>query len=200
LRSRRVLGYWLERLREYHVSAERAPERFGEEVIRLADTHGMLLELIASSPDGEIQPWTAGPVPAEYSIRGIHSVSAALQSHEGTATLLTDTFGYRLVQETGNRFRFAASDGGGAGRTIDLIRRSGSQSGRLGAGSVHHIAFRVPDDAQQNAWRESLVTLDPEEVLKMPKPQGPSGRKTGAKHRPPFGHRCGPSALDFAIP
>jgi glyoxalase family protein len=96
---------------------------------------------------------------AEYSIRGFHSVSAALESHEGTATLLRETFGYRLIQETGNRFRFAAPGGGGAGKTIDLIRRSGSQSGGLGAGSVHHIAFRVPDDAQQNAWREKLVTL-----------------------------------------
>jgi glyoxalase family protein len=153
------VGYWIERLKDYHVSAERVPERFGEEVIRLADTDGMLLELIASSRDGEFQPWTDGPVPAEHSIRGIHSVSAALESHEGTATLLTETFGFRLVQGTGNRFRFAAPGGGGAGRTIDLIRRSASQSGRLGAGSVHHIAFRVPDDAQQNAWREKLVTL-----------------------------------------
>jgi glyoxalase family protein len=153
------VGYWFERLKDYHVSAERAPEGFGEEVIRLVDTDGMLLELIASSLGGDVQPWPGGPVPAEYSIRGFHSVSAALESHEGTATLLTETFGYRLIQETGNRFRFGSPGGGGAGKTIDLVRNSGSQSGRLGAGSVHHLAFRVPDDAQQNAWREKLVTL-----------------------------------------
>ena len=153
------VGYWLERLKDYHVSAERAPERFGEEVVRLVDTDGMLLELIASSLDGDVQPWTDGPVPAEYSIRGFHSVSAALESHEDTAILLTETFGYRHIQETGDRFRLGALGGGGVGKTIDLIRRSGSQSGRLGAGSVHHLAFRVRDDAEQNAWREKLVTL-----------------------------------------
>jgi glyoxalase family protein len=153
------VGYWLERFKDHHVSAERAPERFGEEVIRLADTDGMSLELIASSPDAGVQPWTDGPVPAEYSIRGFHGVSAALESHEDTATLLTETFGHRLVQETANRFRFAPLGGGGAGRTIDLIRRSGSPSGQLGAGSVHHIAFRVPDDAEQKTWREKLVSL-----------------------------------------
>jgi len=68
------VGYWLERLKEYHVSAERMPERFGEEVIRLLDTDGMLLELIASKSSDEVQPWIEGPVPAEHSIRGLHGV------------------------------------------------------------------------------------------------------------------------------
>ena len=81
--------YWLERLRAAHVSAERVSERFGEEVIRLLDSDGMLLELIASAPSIEIQPWADGPVPAEHSIRGFHSVTAAVQSHESTARFLT---------------------------------------------------------------------------------------------------------------
>ena len=154
------VGYWLERLQEYHVSAERVPERFGEEVIRLVDADGMMLELIASKPDDEIQPWTDGPVPAEHSIRGFHSVSAAVGNHEGTAALLTEIFGYRLAQETGNRFRFVAPGEPGPGK-IDrsaLEARAVSPAG-LGAGSVHHLAFRVTDDAQQSAWREKLVGL-----------------------------------------
>jgi glyoxalase family protein len=153
------VDYWLERLQEYHVSAERVPERFGEDVIRLADTDGMLLELIAAKGVEESRPWIEGPVPAERSICGIHSVSAAVQSHRETATLLTETFGYRLVQEMGNRFRFEAPDGGGPGKAIDLTLRPESPPGRLGAGSVHHIAFRVPDQAQHSAWREKLIDL-----------------------------------------
>jgi glyoxalase family protein len=31
--------------------------------------------------------------------------------------------------------------------------------GRLAAGSVHHIAFRARDDAEQRQWREHLVEL-----------------------------------------
>jgi glyoxalase family protein len=153
------VGYWLERLRDYHVSAERVPERFGEEVIRLVDADGMLLELIASNHDGKIQPWTEGRVPVEHSIRGFHSVSAALEHHEETAAFLTEIFGYRLAHEVGNRFRFTAPGEPGPGKTIDLLRRPEASSGRLGAGSVHHIAFRVADDEQQNAWREKLVDL-----------------------------------------
>ena len=42
------VGYWLERLKEHHVVARRAPGRFGDEIIRLADPDGMLIELIAN--------------------------------------------------------------------------------------------------------------------------------------------------------
>jgi glyoxalase family protein len=153
------VGYWLERLKEHHVVAWRAPERFGDEIIRLADPDGMLIELIASTPGNEVQPWTEGPVPGELSIRGLHSVSAALETREVTTTLLTESFGYRLIQEAENRARFAAPGGGGTGKTIELVCTPGSQPGRLGPGSVHHIAFRVPDDERQHAWREKILSL-----------------------------------------
>src|SRR6188472_3246889 len=41
------IAFWLGRLREQRVPAERAPERFGRAVIRLRDPDGMPLELIA---------------------------------------------------------------------------------------------------------------------------------------------------------
>jgi glyoxalase family protein len=153
------IDYWLKRLRDYHVSAERLLDRFGEEVIRLVDADGMLLELIASNHPGEIQPWSESPVPIEHSIRGFHSVSAALPHHEATAAFLTEIFGYRLAHEAGVRLRFIAPGEPGPGNTIDLLSRPEAPLGRLGAGSIHHIAFRVADDEQQNAWREKLVDL-----------------------------------------
>jgi glyoxalase family protein len=153
------VGYWLERLKARHVDVWRALERFGDEVICFADPDGMLIELIASAPGNEVQAWTEGPVPVEHAIRGIYSVSAALESREGTTTLLTESFGYRLIQEAGNRIRFAAPGEGGLGKTIELVRAGGNRPGQLGPGSVHHIAFRVPDDAEQLAWREKIVSL-----------------------------------------
>ena len=44
-------------------------------------------------------------------LRGFHSVSAALEGYERTARLFTESFGYRLVDESGNRFRFASPEG-----------------------------------------------------------------------------------------
>ena len=73
------IDYWLGRFRENHVSAEKTAARFGEEVIRLADPDGLLLELIASESATSIEPWRDSSVPAEHSLRGFHSVSSALE-------------------------------------------------------------------------------------------------------------------------
>jgi glyoxalase family protein len=82
----------------------------------------------------------------------------AVENHEGTAALL-ETFGYRLAQEIGNRFSFHGSGPTGTEQNDRSSLRPGTHAGRTAAGSVHHVAFRVPDDAQQSAWREKLVSL-----------------------------------------
>jgi catechol 2,3-dioxygenase-like lactoylglutathione lyase family enzyme len=105
-------------------------------------------------------PWTDSGVPAAHALRGFHSVAAALEGYERTAKLLTDTFGYRLVNQTENRFRFAAqNEAAAAGKFIDLLCMPDSQRAGGGAGSVHHIAFRARDDEEQRVWREKIVGL-----------------------------------------
>jgi glyoxalase family protein len=163
------IGYWLDRFKEQHVTAEKKSARFGEEVIRFTDPDGLLLELIASAVEAGALPanarrfatesWTTSPVPEEHSLQGFHSVSAALEGYERTAQLLTESFGYRLVKESENRFRFAAPSESGLGRIVDLLCMPDSRAGQVAAGSVHHIAFRAKDDDEQLQWREHLVEL-----------------------------------------
>ena len=153
------VGYWLGRLKEQHVAAEQEANRFGEEVIRFTDPDGLLLELVASNSGDAAEPWTLSSVPPEHSIRGFHSVSSALEGYERTAKLLTESFGYRFVEQSGNRFRFAAPSDSGAGRTIDLLCMPESQPGHVAAGTVHHIAFRARNDEEQREWREHLIEL-----------------------------------------
>src|SRR5437588_7644871 len=151
------IGYWLERLKQQHVAAERIPSRFGEEVIRFVDPDGLLLELIASNSFAPVEPWPDSPLPPEHALRGFHSVSAALEGYERTARLLTETLGYRLIEESGNRFRFASHDDSALGRIIDLLCLPDTGMGRVAAGSVHHIAFRTKDEQEQLQWRGHLV-------------------------------------------
>jgi glyoxalase family protein len=153
------ISYWLERLKQHHVAAEKTSTRFGEEVIRLIDPDGLLIELITSGSHGKIDPWPSGPVEAEQAVRGFHSVSAALEGYERTARLLTESFGYSLIDESGNRFRFASPDDSAPGRIVDLLCQPDTMMGRVAAGSVHHIAFRAKDEAEQLQWREHLVDL-----------------------------------------
>ncbi len=153
------VGYWLDRFKEHHVPAEKTPARFGEEVIRFADPGGLVIELIASISSAGFEPWADSTVPVEHSLRGFHGVSIALEGYEQTAKLLTETFGYRLVEQLNNRFRLAAPSEAGAGRIVDLLCTPDGSPGRVAAGSVHHIAFRARDDAEQLVWRERLVDL-----------------------------------------
>lgn len=157
--SRDSVRYWLERFKEHHVTAERTSPRFEEEVIRFVDPDGLLIELVASSSPPRVEPWPDSPVPPEHALHGFHSVSAALEGYERTARLLTETFGYRLTDESGNRFRFASTDDTVPGRIIDLLCLPDTAIGRVAAGSVHHIAFRAKDEAEQLKWRERLVDL-----------------------------------------
>lgn len=153
------IGYWLERLKQQHVTAERTASRFGEEVIRFVDPDGLLLELIGSNSLAPIEQWPESPIPPEHALRGFHGVSAALEGYEKTARLLTDTFDYRLIEESENRFRFVSRDENAPGRIVDLLCVPDSGVGRVAAGSVHHIAFRARDEQEQLQWREQLVDL-----------------------------------------
>jgi glyoxalase family protein len=153
------VGYWLDRFKEHHVPAEKTPARFGEDVLRFADPDGLVIELIASISSAGFEPWTDSTVPVEHSLRGFHGVSIALEGYEQTAKLLTETFGYRLVEQLNNRFRLVAPSEAAAGRIVDLLCRPDGSPGRVAAGSVHHIAFRARDYAEQLVWRERLVDL-----------------------------------------
>jgi hypothetical protein len=89
----------------------------------------MLLELIASRHRDEIQPWTEGPVPVEHSVYGLHSISAAVENHEGTAKLLTETFGYRFAQEIGESLSFHGSGPTGTGQNDRSSLEAGDARG-----------------------------------------------------------------------
>src|SRR4030095_1897205 len=153
------IGYWLERFKQQHVTAERTASRFGEEVIRFVDPDGLLLELIASNSLASVEPWPDSSIPLEHVLRRFHSVSATLEGYEKNARLLTDTFGYRLSDKAENRFRFASRDNSAPGRIVDLLCLPDTGPGRVAAGSVHHIAFRARNDKEQLKWREHLVEL-----------------------------------------
>lgn len=152
-----AFGYWQERLRAQNVSTSEVQERFGETVLPLRDPDGLLLELVAHEEASALPAWEAGPVPAEWAIRGFHHATLWEKDHERTAQLLTETFGFRPVEDDGVRFRFASQEW--PGRMVDLVRHPEGQPGRMGAGAVHHIAWRTADDEQQVAWRRKLIGL-----------------------------------------
>ena len=159
------LGYWSERLERHGVTAERS-EILDEELLAFEDPDGLKLEIVGVPGAADRPAWAGGPVPVEHAMRGFAHVTLAEQGYEATAQLLGEVMGFRLVAESGNRFRYAVGAGGAAAR-VDVLCTPDAPPGRIAVGTVHHVAWRVAGDAEQGEWRERLVSrgLDVTPVL-----------------------------------
>ena len=151
------LGYWTERLVEGGVRFEKPEDRFGETILRFPDPDGLRLELVAAADEGR-EGWADGPAPAEHAVRGFHHVMLTVADPSRTAKLMTETLGFRQTGEAEGRTRYEAGEGG-PGNTVDLADGTGFPRGTMGVGTVHHVAFRVPDDETQLALREEVAAL-----------------------------------------
>ncbi|MBX3378881.1 MAG: ring-cleaving dioxygenase [Phycisphaeraceae bacterium] len=147
------IDFWKRRLEAASISYEIAPTRFGDQVVTFTDFDGMQIELVATNDPRA--PWSAGAVPVEHAIRGFHSVSLSENDQEVTAEVLIKTMGFTAAGVDGNRFRYVGADASGG--VVDLLSVPGSKAGAMGAGTVHHVAFRTPDDASEAKWRRQLT-------------------------------------------
>ncbi len=155
----RAMGFWAERLRQNNISFQGPVSRFDEQVLSFTDPDGLSLELVAHH--GEKRGgWKEGPVPQDHAIRGFFAVTLLEELHESTAPLLADTLGFRLVRREHGRFRYEAGKGG-PGTIVDVLIQPGVPRGFVSVGTVHHVAWRTPDDEQQKALRQEILKTIP---------------------------------------
>jgi len=64
--------------------------------------------------------------------------------------------GFHFVDQDGNRYRYHASDAEAAS-TVDVLCLPAARAGEVSVGTVHHVAWRTPNDEEQMIWREKLV-------------------------------------------
>ncbi|APW60520.1 ring-cleaving dioxygenase [Paludisphaera borealis] len=152
-----ALPFWAERLARRGVATRPIVSRFGEDVLGFDDPDGMALEIVATSAPGDQAPAT-GAIQAESVLRGFHGVTISEEGYEATAKLLTEVMGFRADGHEGNRFRYR-SESGGFASIVDLTCMPDARHGGLGAGIVHHVAFRTPGDEQQKEWRSKIARL-----------------------------------------
>lgn len=150
--------YWGERLRRSGAAHDQ-PRRRGEdeELLRLLDPDGLELELVAHAGSALGSPWAGGPVAVEHAIRGFFAVTVVEWNADRTAEMLTGTLGFRLEGQAGSRFRFAVGAPAGGAARLDLLAQPEAERGHISAGTVHHVAWRVAGDREQQAWHRDLV-------------------------------------------
>jgi glyoxalase family protein len=148
-----ALPYWAERLGHAGVDGLKSDVAFGENRLAFLGPDGDEFALVET--DDARAPWTGGGVPAEAAIRGFEGVTLRL-----AAATLTDELvrfmGYEVEAAEGATTRYRKPDGAVAGR-IEIEATPDARRAIPGAGSVHHVAFAVPDRAAQLEVRKAIA-------------------------------------------
>ncbi|GAB2544219.1 ring-cleaving dioxygenase [Rufibacter soli] len=149
--------FWVKRFEDHNVIYNKPSEKFGEKYLTFLDPDGLKLELVIAKNQDNRTPWTTDEVSAEVATRGFHSVTLTLKDIKATAAILTDIFGYTLQEKSGNRYRYI-TDAVEHAAIIDLVELPNEARGIGGAGTNHHIAFRVKDEATLMEFRKKVAT------------------------------------------
>jgi glyoxalase family protein len=160
------LEYWSDRLSLAGVAMGERETRHGEQTLRLTDPHGLELALVETADPREFTAWDRSPVPAEHQIRGLHAVRLWEHDVAHTASFLVETLEFTAAGEERGWHRYAIN-GGGSGRHLDIRAMPNETRGAWGTGGIHHVAWRVPDDATELAVRDriSKAKRRPTEVI-----------------------------------
>jgi glyoxalase family protein len=151
------VGFWQARLADLGLDFGDIEQRFGAEVIPFDDPDGLRLEFIVTNTPANVRFWEDGPIPEKHALRGFHGVTLWLSEVEATGQLLTDQLGYQFVGQEGDRYRYRG-DSNDIGLHVDLLHRPDQPAGKFGAGSIHHIALRTVDDAEQLEYQRLLTS------------------------------------------
>jgi glyoxalase family protein len=150
---RGTLDYWAERLSQRGVQSGAVETRFTDRALPLVDPHGMQVALVESGEivDRKFSPWADSPVPPECQIRGLYGARIPERDPATTVSFLQDVLGFTVLGNEGDWTRYGCADAAGH---VDICQAPPSmRRGAWGVGSVHHLAWRVVDDAEQRDMR-----------------------------------------------
>lgn len=159
-----ALEYWRNRFVEYKVDHDEITDEGGRAVLAFRDPEGQRLALIDDSnalvPGGI--PWDKSTTPANVGIKGLGAVNLTVRNLDPTARILKDVMGFKETQTFAAPYSnehnvvVFSTGAGGIGAEVHVEERRDLPMERQGAGGVHHVAFRVPDDTQHLAWLDRL--------------------------------------------
>lgn len=163
------LGFWVQRLVGKGVKTETIEKKFGKSGIRFYDFDGLQLELVMTDEHAGLQPWVPNEqkeITEENAIRGFFGVELSVGNKPATEEVLTELLGYELLAEDGFHTRYKNPAASHA-KYLDIFEMKGWPPGKQGAGTVHHVAFRVPDDPAEVSLREKVMDfgLEPTDVI-----------------------------------
>jgi glyoxalase family protein len=149
-------------LRENGVASGDIAERNGRAVLDFEDFEGQRLSLVDDGGAGDAHPWLRSPVPEEHQIRGLGPVTLSvpdLPRTDAALSAILNMHDIRAFEENGREVHVYSMGEGDAAAEVHVAIEPNLPPARQGAGAVHHVAFRTPDDASYRAWAARLQEL-----------------------------------------
>jgi glyoxalase family protein len=160
--GRAALDYWVTRFDELGIQHDGITEFAGRDILRFEDPEGQRLTLVDDQgADFEGELWLEAGIPEEHAIRGFYGVTLSTPALGMIEPILTRLLNWqevkRVTTDEGDTVVIYAMDGGGPGREVHVYEQRNLPPGRLGAGGVHHVAFRVRDGEEQSRWHQHIM-------------------------------------------
>jgi glyoxalase family protein len=159
----KTLGFWRDRLKAAGGHTGEVIEVDGRLTLPFEDTEGQRLVLVDDGGAGASFPWEKSPVPAEHQIRGLGPIVLTVQNLMRIEKVLIGVMNMHRARDYaahGAQIHVFAMGEGGPAAELHVLEDKNSAMARQGAGGVHHVAFRTPDNAQYEAWAQRLNELD----------------------------------------
>jgi glyoxalase family protein len=164
--GRATLDYWQDRLKAAGRRVGPVEETDGRVGFDFEDPEGQRLALVDDGGAGPAHPWEKSAVPSEHQIRGLGPITLSVPELAPTERVLTSVMEMTEVRSYGFKgggsaekvhvFKMAE---GGPETELHVVVQPGLQPARQGAGGVHHVAFRTPNETEYSAWAERLNSM-----------------------------------------
>jgi glyoxalase family protein len=158
----KTLGFWRDRLKAAGGVTGDVIEVDGRLTLPFEDGEGQRLVLVDDGAAGTSSPWEKSQVAPEHQIRGLGPIVLTVHELSRTALVLTEVMNMRRVRDYaahGAHIHVFAMGEGGPAAELHVLEQKDVPMARQGAGGVHHVAFRTPDETQYHAWTQRLNEL-----------------------------------------
>lgn len=159
-----ALNWWASYLRDRNVKSDEVVERDGRLTLDFEDPEGQRLSLVDDKGEGVAHPWDRSPVAPEHQVRGLGPIVLSVPNLAPTDAILQKVMNLRPVRQyahpenprhTVHVYEMAK---GGPHAELHIAVQPDLPQTYPGAGGVHHVAFRTPDD-EYDAWADRLNSM-----------------------------------------
>jgi len=164
--GRESLDWWTAHLDDNGVMHGGVIERDDRLTLDFEDPEGQRLSLVDDGGLGDPPtPWKQSPVPPAHQIRGLGPIVMSVPDIRRTDPILTAVMGMEHKREYNSDLdaphvvHVYSMQGDGPHTELHVAIEANLPFARLGAGGVHHVAFRTPTEEEYHQWADRLNSM-----------------------------------------